>query len=167
MWSTIGTYAFVTELSNLHWYFAMSLLNCCLFHTIAFIHLFCSDPCLNHRSDIDLHIHLHPLFILCSPLVPNFIWSSDHTSAFFFSKLYVCECQSILSGALQNEHSQISFPVLFFSAYLSLCTSEIYNIIWTRCHSAFVIDFFKPRYGKFFLNTHTYFLIHFFLLKTR
>jgi len=67
-------------------------------------------------------LFLHPLSILYSPSIPCFDSETTHHLA-FFPRLYGCECQSELSGALQSDCSLLSCPVLVFAVYLSLCTS--------------------------------------------
>lgn len=172
--------AFATEVPVLHWYSSRVLPSCCSFHSLAVTHFVYSDPCLNHGSDQAItfwlfHISLRPVFLLCSPLVPNFNWVSDHVSPFLLSQA-VCLWVPNQRILCRRQVQPGFIPVLILTACFSLYSlagpfclvhtpAKIFVIPWARCQSAFVMDFFKPRFGKSFMKSHTNFLIHIFCIE--
>lgn len=122
--SRIAAHAFATEVPVLRWYSSRVLLSCCSFHSIAVTHFVYSDPCLNHGSDQAItlwlfHISLHPVFLLCSPLVPNFNWFSDHVSPFLLSQAV---CLWVPKDTLQKTSAAQFYSCFdFYCMFLIVC----------------------------------------------
>lgn len=113
------------------------------------------------------HISLHPAFML------SFSTKLILRSCISFPFLPSCVFVSAKGYSAEDECSPVLFLFWFFTACFSLCTlagpfclvhrpAKRFLIPWAKCQSAFVTDFFKPRYRNSFVKSHTRFLIHFF-----
>lgn len=149
MWSTVATYTFVKALPGLHWYFAMvpaELLfvsRHCFYSFILFRPVSESlfRPFRPFHSGYSTFSSLHPLFIHCSPLVPNFNWSC---SSFLFSGVFVSAKVCSQSAAEWVKPSCILFFVFYCIFVIVYFCWSVLSLTPDRFIVSYVQDVSQP-----------------------